>query len=82
MFRRLKLITIIIKIIILKYYYPNIYKLLGDTPARFVNRLDVLMGVSDGIERERECEAAHRAGAGVARLEIVSWGEGGRRLTG
>lgn len=36
-----------------------------DTLAHFVVQLFILMGMSGGVESGRECEAAHRSGAGM-----------------
>lgn len=40
--------------------YP--YESLGDTVARFLSQHCILMGISDGVERdgEKECEAVGR----------------------
>lgn len=39
--------------------------LLGDSPARFVSQLYILLGTRDGFKRRRNCEAAGRAEAAV-----------------
>lgn len=41
---------------------------LGDTPARFVSQLFVLLRPSDGLKRRRECEAARRAEPGAGEV--------------
>lgn len=39
----------------------------GDTIVRFLSQLFICMGMSDGVNRGKECEDAGRAGMGLAR---------------
>lgn len=48
------------------------FTLIGVTTARFAILLFILMGMSDGVERGKECEAVRRAAAGLARK--LCWG--------
>lgn len=49
------------------FIIAEIYKLSGDTPARFVSHLLILMAMSVDVKRERVCVAAGRAGVGWGR---------------
>lgn len=45
----------------------------GDTKARFVSQLVILLEVSDGVEGGRKCEAARRVVVGWANEEYRSF---------
>lgn len=40
---------------------------LGDTITRYMSHIYILMGMRDGLERRKECEAAGRAEVYLAR---------------
>lgn len=54
------------------FYYPRIYKLLVDTPARFMSQFVTFMDISDSVETGREWEDAGRAEAGLERMILLT----------
>lgn len=54
------------------FFYPRIYKLVVDTPARFMSHFVTFMDISESVETGREWEAAGRAEAGLERMILLT----------